>query len=370
MLARIVAESLRRRPRAKLAVVASVALGAGAAGGLVMLFLHVGDLLGEELRRFDANIELFDPDGEIELSRLEALRGEECRWRHQIRRVTPELRAEVDGWVLLGRDPDPAWRVRGGAGVLAGVSLGLGPGDTVRVGGRTLEVTGTVETGGPEDAAIVLPLAPAQEIAGRPGKATRVLVSALVTPDTERFRLFESRARAFSDREVERFLCTPFAANVARDFAAVTDLRARVIRRVAESEGALLEKVDAVLWALALASVAAAALSVFAATTASVWERRHEVGLLKALGATNGTVARIFLGEALVLALAGSALGWLVASASARAMSRALFGGAPPASGALYLVTLAASLLIVGLGAAWPLRRLLALSPVRVLHEV
>ena len=148
MVARIVAESLRRRPRAKLAVVASVALGAGAAGGLVMLFLHVGDLLGEELRRFDANIEIFDPAGEIELSRLEALRGEECRWRHQIRRITPELRAEVDGIVLLGRDPDPAWRVQGRPGVLAGVSLGLGPGDRIAVGGRSLEVTGTVATGG------------------------------------------------------------------------------------------------------------------------------------------------------------------------------------------------------------------------------
>ncbi|HXG63099.1 MAG TPA: ABC transporter permease [Planctomycetota bacterium] len=370
MVARIVAESLRRRPRAKLAVVASVALGAGAAGGLVMLFLHVGDLLGEELRRFDANIEIFDPSGEIELSRLEALRGEECRWRHQIRRVTPELRAEVDGIVLLGRDPDPSWRIEGRPGVLAGVSLGWGPGDRVVVGGRTLEVTGTVATGGPEDAAVVVPLPRAQEILGRPGKATRVLVSALVTPDTERFRLFESRAKAFSDREVERFLCTPFAVNVARDFAAAVDAQARVIRRVAEAEGALLEKVDAALWALAASAVAAAALSVLAAMTAAVWERRHEVGLLKALGATNGTVAGIFLAEALVLALAGSALGWLVAAGASQAMSRALFGSAPPASGALYLVTLAASLLIVGLGTAWPLRRLLSLEPVRVLHEV
>lgn len=369
MLGRIVGESLRRRPRAKLAVVGSVALGAGAAGGLVMLFLHVGDLLGEELRRFDANIEIFDPAGEIELSRLEALRGEGCRWRHQIRRVIPELRAEVDGWILLGRDPDPAWKIQGRPGVLAGVSLGLVPGDAIRAGGRTLVVTGTVATGGAEDAAVVLPLALAQEVAGRPGKVSRVLVSARVTPDTERFRLFEGRARAFSDREVERFLCTPFAANVARDYAAAMDAQARVIRRVAESEGALLEKVDAVLWALALSAVAAAALSVFAAMTAAVGERRHEVGLLKALGATNATVAGIFLAEALVLALAGSALGWLVAAGAAGMMSRALFGSAPAPSAALYLVTLGASLVIVGLGAVWPLRRLLALEPDRVLRE-
>lgn len=44
---------------------------------------------------------------------------------------------------------------------------------------------------------------------------------------------------------------------------------------------------------------------------ANVTERRREIGTLMALGATPGLVARLFLGKALVVGLAGGALGYL-----------------------------------------------------------
>jgi putative ABC transport system permease protein len=59
---------------------------------------------------------------------------------------------------------------------------------------------------------------------------------------------------------------------------------------------------------------------VYNVLSVSVAERRHDIGILRSVGATRGQVARLFLGEAVLLGLAGSllglplgyGLGWLV----------------------------------------------------------
>src|SRR3989442_11838103 len=71
----------------------------------------------------------------------------------------------------------------------------------------------------------------------------------------------------------------------------------------------------AVLAAAALVTAALAAASMMLAT---VLERRAEIGLLKALGATDAHVAAIFLSEALAIALLGGALGSVAGSGRAR----------------------------------------------------
>jgi putative ABC transport system permease protein len=365
MFLRLIVESIRRRLKSRAAALGAVALGAGAASGLVMILLGVGDRISEEFRRKDANIEIRGDFKETDLSKL---RSEQNRWGNQIQFIVPELQVEKSGYAVVGREPDPRWTIDGKPGVLAGVSLGIAPGTTIDAG-RPLVVTGTVSSGGEEDSQIVVPLRVAQEIGGTPGRVSRVLVSAVVTPETDEFRRFDRKEKKFTEKEIERMTCTPFPTNVSRDCGNILEGDARVIRRVAEGEGAVLRKIDGVVGILAGAAILAACLSVFGTMTASVVDRRKEVGLLKALGATNGAVAALFLGEALLLAVPGSVLGYLIGLVSAKSMSVALFGSAVPGSAVVYLVTLATALVIVGLGVAWPLRRVVALEPHRVLHE-
>jgi putative ABC transport system permease protein len=369
MFLRLILESIRRRARSRVAAAAAVALGAGAASGLVLLLIGVGDRISEELRRRDANIEILPGKEPLTERELPQLRSELNRWRHQIRFLIPELRVEKAGYVVVGREPDPRWKIEGRPGVLAGVSLGLAPGATINVG-RRLEVTGTVATGGDEDAQIFVPLALAQELAGKPGLLSRILVSAVVTPETDEFGRLNRREKKFTDKEIEAMMCTPFPSNVAREYGNILDADARVIRQVADTEGVLLKRIDGVVGILAIAAILAACLSVLATMTASVVDRRKEIGLLKALGATNGSVSALFVGEALLLAVPGSLVGYLIGLAAAKSMSVALFGSAVPGSAAVYLVTLATALVITALGVAWPLRRAVSLEPRTVLHEV
>ena len=84
--------------------------------------------------------------------------------------------------------------------------------------------------------------------------------------------------------------------------------------------------VEIVLTAVGLIALVVAALGITNALLASVRERRREIGVLKALGARDRDVLRLFLIEAFVLGLVGGALGTLTGAAIARVVGAVVNG--------------------------------------------
>jgi putative ABC transport system permease protein len=193
-------------------------------------------------------------------------------------------------------------------GVKAGDVLNIHAND--RTGWRTLKVVGLVSTGGPEDNAVVTPLAVAQTLAGTQGKYRRLYVSALTKPEDAFAR---KDPKTMTPAEFDTWYCTPYISSIALQISEElkgTDVR--VIRRVAEGEGAILTRVRTLLWLVTFAALLAAALAVGASAAASVIERRTEIGLMKALGAGSGLVGMLLAAEQLLVALsaAESATQW------------------------------------------------------------
>ncbi|MDP8938204.1 MAG: ABC transporter permease [Actinomycetota bacterium] len=89
-----------------------------------------------------------------------------------------------------------------------------------------------------------------------------------------------------------------------------------------------LRVVEIVLAGIGLIALVIASLGITNAMLAAVRERRREVGVLKAIGARDRDVARVFLIEAAVLGmlggLVGTGLGWLSALAMSRVVNRYL----------------------------------------------
>jgi putative ABC transport system permease protein len=142
----------------------------------------------------------------------------------------------------------------------------------------------------------------------------------------------------------------------------------RTIRRVAETEGRVLSRVNTLLWIVTLAALIAAALAVAATSATTVLERRSEIGVMKALGATNFTITALFLIEQLLLAVAGGAIGFVFGAALARILGASVFG--TPASPRLILVPVILGLaaLIALVGSLIPLRRAAHLRPALILR--
>jgi putative ABC transport system permease protein len=113
----------------------------------------------------------------------------------------------------------------------------------------------------------------------------------------------------------------------------------------------------------AVAGLITAAAGVYALLAYTVVQRRREIALRMALGASPRLVARSIVMESLVLAVAGGTIGIVGAAASSRFTRTLLFGVAP--HDPVILATAVAVLLVVVVAASWlPARRAALTDPV------
>ena len=117
----------------------------------------------------------------------------------------------------------------------------------------------------------------------------------------------------------------------------------------------------------AVAGLITAAGGVYALLAYTVVQRRREIALRMALGASPRRVARSIVLESLALAVAGGTIGLVGAAASGRFASTLLFGVAP--QDPLTLVTAVTVLLAVVVAASWlPARRASLIDPGRAMR--
>ena len=110
-----------------------------------------------------------------------------------------------------------------------------------------------------------------------------------------------------------------------------------------------------------------AALGIYGVIAYSATERTHEIGVRIALGATGRAIVGLLVGEGIVLALAGTAVGIVAAVGLTRVMASLLFGVAPtdPATFAAVSTLLVA----IALVASWlPARRATRVDPLTALR--
>jgi putative ABC transport system permease protein len=246
-----------------------------------------------------------------------------------------------------------------------GDSISLATGDVTTIP-SPLKVTAILSSGGPEEESIVVPISRAQSFAGKPGQYRKLYVSALTKPEDA----FAKRdPKTFTPKEYDTWFCTPYISSIAFQIQQElpgTDVR--VIRRVAEGEGAILTRVRVLLWLVTGAALLAAALAVGASSAASVIERRTEIGLMKALGAGSGTVGFLLAAEQLLLAIVGGGAGYALGILLARLVGEKIFGVAPQPSLIVFFVIIALAAGVTILGSAFPLRQASRYEPAPILR--
>jgi putative ABC transport system permease protein len=427
MFFRIVSDSFVRKPRRKLLTAAALALSMAVATATLEVALDVGDRLAHEFRSLGANLlvtpatdtlplEIGGVDyrpvntgaylPEADLGKLKTI-----FWRNNIVGFAPflDVPVEITPQVVQSRgttretligtwyshtvdipdgskfvtgvsSTDPWWHVSGrwfsdgaeecvlGAGLAR--RLGAHPGEAlmVRAGEhtRTLTVIGIVSTGGREDNAILAPLQVAQDLAGRPGRYRRLLVSALTKPADG----FAERDPAkMTAAEYDRWYCTPYISSISLQLREeLPSVEVRAIRQVAEGEGRILTRVSSLMWLVTFAALFAAALAVGATSATTVLERRSEIGLMKALGASRRTVGAFFLAEQLLLAMIGAFAGYAIGLVLARFLGTGIFGVAPATRMILFPIVLVLAAAVALIGSLVPLERASRVDPAPVLR--
>lgn len=430
MFIRLLKESFIRNPRRKLLTCVALVLGMAVATSTFTVAVDVSDQLAREFRSFGANL-MVTPQGDtlpveiggvdyrpitegayLSVSELPKLKS--IFWRHNIVGFTPILDVPVSAAVSSGRAAgksfsvvligtwykhalaledgtsfssgafatNPWWKIRGqwfaegSSQCVMGTSLaekyGITIGNELDVSAqgfgasKTLRVSGIVSTGESQDDAILCPLAVAQELSGKAGQFRNLFVSALTKPEDA----FSRRdPNSMTPTEFDRWYCTPYISSISRQIQEVfPGTQVQPIRRIADTEGRVLSHVSLLLWIVTIAALIAAALAVAATSATTAMERRSEVGLMKALGATNFLVGGLLLSEQLFLAVVGGCVGFALGAGLARELGETVFGVATTPRVIVLPVILAAAALIVVIGSWIPLYRAAHVSPAPILR--
>ena len=418
MFGRLVYESFRRQKRRKLLAGAAITLGVTVATAMIGVATDVGDKINRELRTIGANLVITPQEDSLDveiggvnlkpptdgafLNESDLPKIKSTFWHNNITGFAPMLPVNValekngkpQDVTLLGtyfakplsfgkeaftagvRSMYPWWNVSGAwpddnsSDVLVGerlaTQLAVKPGDEVAVSGRHLRVVGVLSTGGNEDDQIAAPLGLAQEILGKPGAVRRVYVSALTKPEDA----FARRdPRSMSGPIYDRWYCSPYPQSIAFQLQeAIPHSHAEQIRQVAQNEGAILTRIEGLIFLITLAALLASALAVSAAMATAIFERRGEVGLMKALGAGNAAVASVFFAEAALLALIGGVIGFAAGSFLAHQIGQSIFNSQISIQPVLFPVILAIAVMVTFAGSATAIRRAVRLDPVFALR--
>jgi predicted permease len=111
-----------------------------------------------------------------------------------------------------------------------------------------------------------------------------------------------------------------------------------------------------------------AGIGIYGVMAYSINQRRREIGVRMALGATPGDVQRMVLGEGARLVASGVLAGMAIALPAAQAARKLLFVTSP--RDALTFIAVPAFLVVVGIAACWlPARRATRVDPSRALRD-
>ncbi len=417
MFARLLYESFRRQKRRKLLAGVAITLGVAVATAMIAVATDIGDKINRELRSYGANLLVTPQEDTIDveiggvnlkppsdgnfLSEADLPKIKGTFWRHNILGFSPMLPVNVavgaphsqdvtlvgtyfakhltfgkDQFTTGVRNTHPWWKINGAwpaddsSDVLVGEQLSqklqLHNGNSIEIAGQSHHIAGVLSTGGAEDGQIVAPLPVAQQLLGKPDAVRRVYVSALTKPEDA---LARRDPKTMSGELWDRWYCSPYVQSIAYQLQeAIPHSHAEQIRQVAQNEGTVLARIKGLMLLITLAALFASALAVSAAMATAIFERRREVGLMKALGAGNVAVAALFFAESTLLALMGGVTGFFAGSWLAHRIGRSIFDSQITIEPVLFPIIMAIAVVVTFAGSAAAIRRAVKFDPVFALR--
>lgn len=204
-------------------------------------------------------------------------------------------------------------------------------------------VTGILTTGGEEESYVFMSL---EDMAGLTGSDAVDVAELSVSASAEELEAYAEQITQNAD-----------------------GVRARLVKRVTRSETAVLGKLQSLVFLVTAVVLILTMICVSTTMMAVVSERRREIGLRKALGASDGSIRTEFLGEGMFLGLLGGVLGAILGFVFAQVVSVNVFGSSITFQPLLLPAAVIVSMGVAALSCLQPIKRAVAIDPAIVLKD-
>jgi len=352
----------------------AISVGIGTISALSSVYYDINTKMAKELRAYGANISVKAAEGDkfsiAKVDNIKKILGEKS-----VVGIRPDLYGVADvqsnNSVLKSKMPvvvvgtwfdqidevNPYWKITGSLPVEKGTGeavlgetvaekLNYGIGDKIKLTSGKLSrefiVGAVIKTGGGPDNRIFLDIEEAWKIFGNKGYVNTVKLSVIT-----------------ADKNPESLI-----ASVNKN---VSGIEAGSIKRIASSEGKILSKIKSVMYLVVLVILASTVLCVSTTMMTIIAERKKEIALKKALGASNMIVISEFLTEAFVLGLAGGIAGYVFGYLCAQLIGQSVFDSYISFRIAVVFATVMLSAIVAGASAMFPLKRVINVDPSVVL---
>ena len=377
----------RRRSRAIMAVVASM-VGTVTLFGLAAICLTVPQQMGDEMRAYGANLIVTGPQGgmdddvvrTVETQVRAAAEADAATYRYET------VRVNAASYVLAGIDVDATralnrhWVVDGDwpsdgqvlVGSDAAEAMSLQIGDTVTIGYRADNAGAPGDAGGgtsSEDSS--------GSVAGqmRDGRVSTDILETGGNEDGIIYATVDDVVALAGDRgpDVIEFASQADDGHLEALADAINDgelgVSAQRVSRMTSSNRRIIAMLQTLFWFVSAVVLALTLVGVSTTMSSIVSQRRNEIGLRRALGATTRSVVAEFAAESALYGMAGGLCGVGLGYALARALCRMVFDRTLDFSVALGSASVALSVAVAVTASTPPIRNATRIDPAVVLQE-
>lgn len=366
----VLSSLIRRRSRITIALL-GVAIGATVLLGMVTLCFDLPRQMGQEFRSYGANLLLLPGNNQPTMSMVDVQKAVSLLPQDKLLGVTPfrygNVRVNQQPYTIVGTNfnqitkTSPYWHIEGGLPkkdheVMIGTDVAnftnLNVGHEISISGKSkqgshfdeeLTITGIVKTGRAEDNFIFVDLYDLEQFFEESDQADVVEVSITA-----------------SQNELKHYI------EVIKSQSAT--IEPHLIKWVTQSETSVLGKLSSLLYLVTFIVLVLTMICVATTMMTVVMERRKEIGLKKAIGAKNESIAKEFLAEGLVLGITGGIIGVICGLIFAQVISSNVFGRSIIIEFYLIPSTVLISAIVTVIACLIPVKRALDVEPALVLR--
>jgi putative ABC transport system permease protein len=358
----------------------AIAIGATILSGLLTVYIEVPRQMGAEFRNYGANMIFTATDDKLTQedvnSALSVIAPEDlvgaAPYRYETVRIheQPILAAGTDMeqtkatspyWSVDGDWPTSSEEILVGAGVADSLQLSVGdvvtvsytPQDTDDNSSENTEeavldnyidftVVGILNTGGSEEDYVYMPTEDMDTLTGIGSDIDLVELSILANSEQ----------------------LSEYAENIE---SSVPSVNAGLVKRVTASETTVLSKLQGLILLVTIVVLGLTMICVATTMTAVVAERRREIGLRKAIGASDSSIVKEFMGEGVFLGGVGGILGSVLGFVFAQTVTMKVFSGTISMRPALVPITIIASVAVTVIASILPIKSATSIEPAIVL---